>query len=406
MFTRTLNGLWRAGMAAADTRALWRHMIDEPTVDVAIITNARDEAERSFGAGGGKARDGHSPGPRLYLNGVAGRVRMIDSTAADLMTKSGRRQAQDQFISAVDWARQRGARTVLLGASTKRLFGREGTALREMYPDLLFTIGDNGTAVLLCRDIARAFGRAGLSAGRTRVLVIGPYGILGRTVTEYLTRHGFQTVGFGGNRDGLQTIATEFGIPVTTDLATVGPVDAVIACTHSPDAKLTVQAIDRLRPHTRKLLVIDVAEPANLDRQTWRTVRDRVIRQDAGNGSSRQLRYVLGGLSSSVIHLSRHVAFGCFSEAMTLHHALHHQGMTAIRHRDWFNVCRPNQSLVAKAFRQVSITCPPPHCFGRHLRQFDTGDFALTASLQRSALPHAVAPDDLRLPLADPAVST
>jgi predicted amino acid dehydrogenase len=186
-------------LAILDWRSHWRFWTGRATVDVVIITNVRDEQERHLFWGKLSPREGHSNGARIYLNGVAGRVRGIYVTAEELLTKSGRQMAKQQFINAVKWADKRGAKVVLLAASTKRLFGRDGAELKAMFPHLLFTIGDNGTALLLCQDIAAALHKAKLSK-QSRVLVIGPYGILGTEVTKFLLAEGYEVVGFGTNR--------------------------------------------------------------------------------------------------------------------------------------------------------------------------------------------------------------
>ena len=155
MFAAILVALWRALNHIADWRAHWRYLTGRPAIDVVIITNIRDEKERRLFWGNRAPACGHSDGARIYLNDVAARIRGLYVTAEELMSKQGRQLAKRQFISAVQWADRRGAKVVLLAASTKRLFGRDGAELKAMFPHMLFTIGDNGTALLLCQDCLR-----------------------------------------------------------------------------------------------------------------------------------------------------------------------------------------------------------------------------------------------------------
>lgn len=363
--------LWRALCHLADWRGHLRYLTGRPAIDVAIITNVRDEAERHLFWGARRPRCGHANGARIYLNGVAGRVRGIDVTAAELMTKEGRQRGRALFMDAVRWSHARGARVVLLAASTKRLFGRDGAALKAAFPDVLFTIGDNGTALLLCQDVQRALDQAGVGHG-ARVLVIGPYGILGTQVTCYLQAQGYRVAGFGTTRALLAEFGRRFpGIALYRDVHNVGEVDAVVACTHSTGAKLDLEAISKLRLTGRKLLVVDVAEPANLDAPTYADCRRVVVRQDAGNASSPMLGYVLGALSSGMLKLAHRTVFGCFAEALTLHHAIYREQQYQRLNQDWFDVNAANMAVLAQAFQSVSVSVAAPHCFGQPVTEFN-----------------------------------
>lgn len=370
MLAAILVTLWRWTLAACDWRAHWRFLTGRAVIDVAIITNVRDEQEKHLFWGCLKPRDGHSSGARIYMNGVAGRVRGIYVTAAELMTKSGRQLARQQFINAVKWADQRGAKVVLLAASTKRLFGRDGAELKAMFPHILFTIGDNGTSLLLCQDIAAALHKAKLGK-QSRVLVIGPYGILGTEVTRFLLAQGYDVVGFGTNSNLLKEFASNFPIELHSDVTKIGKVDAVFACTHSTDAKLTAENVEYLRRADRKLLVVDVAEPANLDIDDYQRCEHVVVRQDAGNAYSPELRFVLGKLSSGMLNLAPNSVFGCFAESLTLYRAIYLDYQHTLLNQDWFQINRINLAVLAHNFEANQVRPPKACCFGRPVKSFD-----------------------------------
>lgn len=360
--------VWRCLMAAADYRRHWRKLTGQAPLDVVFICNVRDEAERALFYREGATPMTQENGPRLYINGVAGQIRGINFTAAEMYSREGRRVAKTAFIEAVKWAQQQGAKVVLLAASTKRLFGRDGRELKALFPDMLFTIGDNGTAQLLCADVDRAIANSQLAS--PRVLVIGPYGILGRAVSDHLQQRQVDLLGFGTNPVYLSEYHLETGVPVVANLADVGAVDVVVCCTHSQDACLTAAAIAQLKRTNQKLLVVDVAEPANLDRHVYADVRQHVVRQDAGNAWSADLQYVLGCLTSNQLMLAPGTVFGCFAEALALYHAIFREHNPELLHCDWFEVNSYHQALVAEAFRSLQIGLPQPHCFGVPVRDF------------------------------------
>ncbi|MDT8997902.1 hypothetical protein RQP53_01280 [Paucibacter sp. APW11] len=366
-----LATLWRALLAVCDVRRALRLLTDKPRLDVVFVTNIRDEAERRRFFSASANRMQHASGPRMHLGGVAAQVRGINFTAEEMVSREGRKKAKLVFIEAVKWAEAQGARVVLLAASTKRLFGRDGAELKALFPKLVFTIGDNGTAQLLCADIDRAIEQSGLKRLRPRILVIGPYGILGSAVSRHLMKAGHEVVGFGSTPKLLNDFAAETGMKVCHELREAGHFDMVVACTHSAEAKLTLEQVQWLRRAQRKLLVVDVAEPANLDAPTYARCRSAVLRQDAGNGHSPLLRYVAGPLSWSKLQLSRGTVFGCFAEAMALYHAIYREHSPVALTRDWFVVDERNTALVREAFASLQIGLPAPHCFGRPVHSFD-----------------------------------
>lgn len=370
-----LVNIWRCLMAVADYRRHWRTLSGQAALDVVFICNVRDEAERALFYRANATPQSQENGPRLYINGVAGQIRGINFTAEEMYSREGRRHAKAAFIEAVCWAQQQGAKVVLLAASTKRLFGRDGLELKTRFPDMVFTIGDNGTAQLLCADVDRAIANSGVTA--PRVLVIGPYGILGRAVSEHLQQKAVDLIGFGTNATYLADFHRDTGVPVVANLAEVGAVDVVVCCTHSQDARLTVEAITQLKKANQKLVVVDVAEPANLDRQVYRQVTEQVLRQDAGNAWSADLHYVLGCLTSNQLMLAPGTVFGCFAEALALYHAIFREHNPALLHCDWFDVNAYHQALVAEAFRSLNIGLPQPHCFGVPVPQLNAPRAAL-----------------------------
>ncbi len=369
--------IWRFLVALCDIRRGYRLLTGRSKLDVVFICNIRDEAERRLFYRPDATHQSQENGPRMHLHGIAGQIRGINFTAEEMYSKEGRKLAKQAFIEAVQWAQQQGAKVVLLAASTKRLFGRDGTELKKLFPQMLFTIGDNGTAQLLCADVDRAINQAGLI--KPRILIIGPYGILGGAVAEHLLSEGYELIGFGANAQHLADFHQNTGIAVAYHWSEIGQVDLVVACTHSTEAKLTALSLDMLRRPQRKLLVVDVAEPANLDRKVYARCRDLVIRQDAGNAYSPSLHYVLGALTYRKLMLSKGTVFGCFAEAMALYHAVFREHNPVALQQDWFEVSAFHRALVKEAFHSLQIDAPQPHCFGQVVTSFDLDITAVSA---------------------------
>lgn len=367
-----LGMIWRFFASLLDWRLLLRKIKGLSDYDVVFITNIRDEVDKKRFLGKYVPEFGHFNGPRYYLNGISGRTRAIYSLSEDIVHLHSSLRAKEQCVAAIEHAQEKGAKVILLAASTKRLFGIDGAEIKDMFPGLLFTIGDNGTFYLLLSETLRAFNKSGLESGKSRICVIGPYGFLGELMVQYLTERGYDVIGVGPSKSRLDKMRKKYGIDVADSFENVGKVDAVVACTHSSQVRLTTDSVEMLRKNGRKLLVVDVSEPSNLTEEEYMKCSDVVIRQDAGNGYSKKLKYVLGFITYKMFRLSRGITFGCFMEALVWYSAIKDDpNNESLRTVNLFNFSQENMDLIASLFSRYKVNIPYPRCFGRKVKSFD-----------------------------------
>lgn len=370
---RSIMGkIWRFSAALFDWRTHLRFLGGGGVrLDAVFISNMRDATDRERFLGGFHPPGGHFNGPRYSIKGVLGRTRALYVTADDLATSEGRMRAREQFIRATQWAGSMGAEVVLLAAGTKRLFDGDIDELKQRFPEMLFTIGDNGTSLLLTEETLRALEKARLDPGKCRIGVLGPYGFLGELMIKTLLNAGHHVVGAGPNNGGLEKIGKAYGIEMFRSFEEMGKVDAVVACTHSEKVRLTAENIDLIRRDGRKLLVVDVAEPANMTRREFLKCGDRVVRQDAGNAYAPGLKYVLGAISYRMFRLTRGVTFGCFAEALTLAWAMKHGCEKEVRGLNWMEVNEENMKLITDLFGRMGFRSPSPRSHSTLVKSFD-----------------------------------
>jgi predicted amino acid dehydrogenase len=353
--------IWEATVSVCDWRTWKRILYRQSQIDVVFISNLRDDVDRQRYIGNLLLPQGHVNGARLNIQGIIGRMRWIDVDSSEILSPSGRKKAKKQFILAAQWAADRGAKVILLAAATKRLFGQDGDEIIKMFPDIIFTIGDNGTAYLLIEEVFSALRSANLAKNTARIAVLGPYGILGNCVVNALVADGYKVLGVGSNIVKLEELATSQGIETTTNLNDLNNIDMVVACTHSKKTLLTSQIVEKIKRPDKKVIVIDVAEPSNFVIEEYQACRELAIRQDAGNGYSANLKYVLGSLSYKMLRLTDGVIFGCFAEALSIAYCLNNGDDVC---RDWFNVNPENIEFTRKMFEKVEFTVPQTKCFG------------------------------------------
>ncbi len=363
--------IWRFLVALFDWRTYLRFIFQKPSLDVVFVTNMRDQKDRKTFLGKWRPPEGHFNGPRYWIKGVAGRTRALDIIADEMRGVKGHWNAKTLFIKGCQWADERQANVILATAGTKRLFENDADYLKEMFPRMTFTIGDNGTFLLLKGETLRALEQAGLKPGYCRIAVLGPYGFLGEMMTGVLMKMGHEVVGAGPNVGELQEVKKKFGIEVYRTFEEMGQVDAVVACTHSKAICLTTEKVELIRRHDRRLLVVDVAEPSNMVRREYEKCKNVVIRQDAGNGYSPKLKYVLGAVSYKMFRLSRGVTFGCFAEALSLSWAMKNGREKETGQRDWFSVNESNMAFIAGLFEEMGFTIPSPRCFAKPVNSFN-----------------------------------
>ncbi len=368
MLNTILSSLWRALCCIFDWKANLRSLVGRGRIDVCFITNMRDEVDRKNFLGVWRPKSGHFNGPRYYYRGVIGRTRALDVTAKDLTTEVGRQRAQTLFIKACKWAEKKGAKAILLAAGTKRLF--KADELRVLFPNLIFTIGDNGTMLIFVKEALQTLERSGLKPGLDKVAVLGPYGFLGEEMLKILLAQGYCVTGIGPSISKLVRIRDLHSIPTANSLDT-GEYDAIVACTHSEKVLLTASNVDSLRKDGKKLLVIDVAEPSNMRRGEFKKVADRVIRIDSGNAYSPKLKYVLGRISYNLFRLSDGVVFGCFAETMAIGQAL--KANRDLSRIDWFTVSEENMNFVETLFdaKNGGFTVPTSRNYGKSVESFN-----------------------------------
>lgn len=357
------------------------YKISARRIDVAFISNCRDH--KDLGRWGNHE---FAPWTKYYWNGLVGQMMLISSLTGEIGGKTATTEsvalACERFKNAARYAIAKGAKVILYAAATKRL--PVWDELCREFPDIRFTLGDNFTGALLQKGIEDVIQRTGLNQ-KARILVIAPYGLLGRAAIHGLANKDYEVVVIGNpdsveRQQDLATMAQEFNLIIAKGFSDVGKVDLVVACNCADWANLTPERIDLIRMENKKLVVVDPCEPANLKYRVWQEVQDRVIRFDSGNGYSKHLRYALGPIAWKLNRMSEGLLWGCFCEAFILTHCLTKpaalQDETESQIVDlgeWYHVTQRQMSLMRSFIGQGvwQFSLPQPTCFNKVLEKFE-----------------------------------
>ncbi|MBU0619614.1 hypothetical protein KKB14_00880 [Patescibacteria group bacterium] len=339
-------------------------------LDVVFISNYRDDTDVTrFGFWDINSAPDVLSWICYEWEGIKGQLLMIGSTTEQIVGEkaiyNNKQKAKQQFVAAVHKAVNKGSKVILLAAATKRLLKQE--ELQKLFPNVIFTIGDNFTALLLQKRIAEAFELSGLKPNNSRALIIAPHGFLGSAALHFLQSVQCKILGLGKKEKqiGFERYAERHGFQsVYSFEQVIDKVDLVVACSSDPQYMLQSADIENLC-NGHKLIVVDPCQPPNITPNVYYNNSHKLIHYDAGNGYSKYLKYIGGAIASRILRLTDRTTFGCFCEAFLI--AKHPE----LKQRNWFVVSPENINAVSKFFgeEQGQFNLPKPTCFGKPIPQ-------------------------------------
>ncbi len=330
----------------------------------------------------------------------------LDIEPNDCISKNGIIQARKQFLAALKYAvEELDVKIVLLAASTKRLFGKNGEekvneegkldangfSLSELYPNVLFTNGDNGTSVILNMEIDSVLEKASIATSNDEeftenckitscsgAVVVNGLGLLGLDSLEYLIEKKLnenQIIVISNYTKDLKQLVGNRNIPIfphikeikkNGQLECLNQIRAIINCTHNPTNLIDYNTIKHIQ-NGQPLYVIDVAVPYGFPEEEYLKC-DNVFRQDGGNA------YIEEGLefffNPEICGLTEKVFYGCFAEAMSLSIFMKEkpENREYLNQFDYFNVNKTTKQFVKNLFNKYGIGISPvPYNFMKRM---------------------------------------
>lgn len=174
---------------------------------------------------------------------------------------------------AVRIAGRRGARVVGLGALTAPATRGGQTLLSELPRGMTLTTGNAYTAAVATHNVVEAAEFLGLG-DRAVIAVVGATGSVGVATSRLLARQGFPLILIGRTPIRVHKELADLTptCAVGADVSAVANADIVMLVTGDPTARLTP---DLPRPGS---ILIDLAHPMNIDRESYPRFLERDIR--------------------------------------------------------------------------------------------------------------------------------
>ena len=341
-----------------------------------------------------------------YKEITNGSLIALDNFPEDCINKNGIIKARKQFLQALKYAIESlNIKIVLLAASTKRLFGKElelmvnwegnlddsGFTIRELNPEILFTNGDNGTAIVLEMEINSILEKENIKPENENQcnllkngykcsgsVIINGLGLLGTNSLLHLIENQFcdkQVIVISNHTKELDALIGEKGVKVYSKIEEIqnhccmenkNHVKMIVNCTHHPSQMITAESISHIQ-NGQTINVIDVAVPYGFPEEEYLKCSN-VYRQDGGNA------YIENGLefffNPEICGLKENVLYGCFAEIVAISAYLKEnpEEIENIRKLDLFNVNKKTKEFVKGLFEKYGIgIAPVPFNFNKRI---------------------------------------
>ncbi|MFH1643570.1 MAG: SDR family NAD(P)-dependent oxidoreductase [bacterium] len=244
---------------------------------------------------------------------IKGYLIWIGFTSKKLMELS-RERVQKIILKATLFAQNKlGVNIVGLGALTTSVTEGGNWLVSQSNVKVNITHGDTYAATATEEGIEKILDIRKLDSDRTRIAIVGAYGIIGREITSFLAQKGYSLILIEKNDEKLESIKRRLKnknlskelFVVSTDLNNISQADLVITTTSHHTALLKNKHLKR------GAIIYDVAQPANISRQLIKE-RPDLIRIDGGyvDTGDIDLKFYLG--------VPKGIAFGCLVETIMM----------------------------------------------------------------------------------------
>ena len=179
---------------------------------------------------------------------ILGRYIVIGSDILDIVG-AGKQKAAEQTARAIEYARNVLKTNIFcFGAATKTLIPPE-----KLPKDIIFSNGDTLTVAVILEELKEAAKKCGidLNSPKTKILIVGAYGLIGRMAAKSLAKSSVSLMLLGRNAAKLQALNNEINISARlfSDLNEVNEkVDIVLTVTNHPTAILNKLIVNKIGP--------------------------------------------------------------------------------------------------------------------------------------------------------------
>jgi hypothetical protein len=329
-------------------------------IDIGIIANGislenRAELKEELG----EPNNGFFNPLSFSYKHLLGAVVPLDVLPHEIMTLEGTRRARKALLGAVESLINNGAKVICLAAATKRLAGKRGEILKDLYPDVVFTIGDNTTTLSLTRLINYSLQELKFRKEKDFVFCLGS-GFLGNSSVEFLLKNDYRNI----------IVLSEFQQNFPSEVRVVKtleevdkPIKLMLSCTHKYE--LPLGSLDFLE---KESWIIDVAVPAGVGEPLFNSLKEEkgITRLDGGDFYLEDIKY---DFSPNILNFPmKEVWYGCFTETVIL--AILIKKGVKLKGFDFFQINENNKKLLKTFLKKEKVKIPLINFYEREIKNF------------------------------------
>lgn len=292
----------------------------------------------------GEPEDGFFDPLRFKYKDLEGEIVPLDIQPNEILQSAGFNKAKKAMLKAVEYLVRRGAKVICFTASTKRLPGKSGKEIKKLYPNQIFSIGDNAT-IISFKFILEHF-LAVLDKEKDHVACVGA-GFIGDQAISIFLNHGFKNI----------SVVSEYSNDLPPPIKVVERIEdlpqdikLMTACTHKyqPDLK---SFKDLFAPFAK---IIDVSVPPMISLELYQSLHLGNQRFDAGD-------FFLDGISydfpPGILSFPEEgFWYGCFAETVML--TLAHLDGYRLNSYDFFSINEKSQKLINAYLKKEKAQIP------------------------------------------------
>jgi hypothetical protein len=334
---------------------------DKPLIG--IIANSTSLSNRlELIAELGEPHDGFFNPLKFSFKEFLGEIIPLDIQPHDIFTKSGMIKGKAAMLNAVKYLVGQGAKVICFTAATKRLPGKSGQEVKTLYPDIIFSIGDNLTSVsalLLIDQILSLPDK--INPKKDQVVVLGA-GFLGMKTIETLLTKNFQKITLvseqkiNGLDRRIQVVASPNNLPTQIKL--------LMSCTHKYKDVIDPEKLwECLCP---KAIILDVAIPQGISPKVHNCLPAATSLFHSGNFFLDDVKYDFPPsiLSFPLVGFW----FGCFTEAIIL--TIAQYAGEDLQKFNFFEINPEAQSMLQGYLKQEAVSLPLVNLFKPEKMEF------------------------------------
>jgi len=320
---------------------------DKPLIG--IIANSTSSANRlDLIAELGLPNEGFFNPLKFSFREFTGEIIPLDIQPNEVLEKSGMIKAKKAMLGAVKYLAERGVKIICFTASTKRLPGRNGQEVKKLYPEMIFSIGDNATTISYLSLIDFYLNQPGKINPNDNVVCLGA-GFLGLESINRLLKNGHSKNITLVSEQKLNGLGEQ--INIINSLAKLpNDIKMFMSCSHKYE--LCPQSF---KNHLHaEAIILDVAVPPGISREVYESLPKSVSRFDAGDFFLKKVDYKFPAKILTFPAVG--FWFGCFTEAIMLGIAI--ENGENLKNFNFFEINREAQELLIRYLRNEEISIP------------------------------------------------